>query len=425
MGSDALEFAVTDVETTGLFPGGHDRVIEIAVVRVTPDGTVLDEYCTLINPGRDVGPTHLHGIRAGDVLHAPTFGEVAGDLIALLSGAVFVAHNASFDLRFLRAEMTRAGYELPEFPALCTMRLAHLADPCLGSRRLCDLCDEFDVDPGTSHAARDDARATAGLLAACLRDLDGDVGRVLHRICATTDIPPHAAWPTVQVSGLAFERGEAAGRRAQSEGFIADLVRRLPPSGDAHADVLEYQAVLDRVLEDRRITPDEGKELEALAADIGLTRDEAREANEAYLLDMIRVALEDDVITEAEAADLADVQRLLGISDETFAKLERVAHEVPEREALLAADVPLRGQSVCFTGSMNCRVRGERATRGLALQLATEAGLVVKKNVSKKVGMLVLADPDSMSGKARRARKLGVRLVAEPVFWRMIGIAVE
>lgn len=61
------EFAVTDVETTGLFPQAHDRIIEIAIVRVDAEGNILDEFTSLVNPGRDIGTTHLHGITAGDV----------------------------------------------------------------------------------------------------------------------------------------------------------------------------------------------------------------------------------------------------------------------------------------------------------------------------------------------------------------------
>ena len=83
MGNDAVEFSVVDVETTGLFPGGHDRVIEIAVVRVRGDGAFVDEYCTLVNPERDVGPTHVHGIRTRDILEAPRFAEIAGDVLAV------------------------------------------------------------------------------------------------------------------------------------------------------------------------------------------------------------------------------------------------------------------------------------------------------------------------------------------------------
>jgi DNA polymerase III epsilon subunit-like protein len=63
---DIAEFAVVDVETTGLF---HriDRIIEIAVIRVDGNGNLVDEYVTLVNPNRDLGPTHIHGITAKEV----------------------------------------------------------------------------------------------------------------------------------------------------------------------------------------------------------------------------------------------------------------------------------------------------------------------------------------------------------------------
>ena len=65
-------FAVIDFETTGLFPGGHDRVVEVAVVHADPHGTITGRWDTLVNPGRDLGPQSIHRIRAADVLDAPT-----------------------------------------------------------------------------------------------------------------------------------------------------------------------------------------------------------------------------------------------------------------------------------------------------------------------------------------------------------------
>jgi exonuclease len=73
-------YAVVDVETTGLFPGRHDRVVEIGVVLADREGRQVDEWGTLVNPARDLGPQHIHGIRSSDVLCAPSFAEIAGDL---------------------------------------------------------------------------------------------------------------------------------------------------------------------------------------------------------------------------------------------------------------------------------------------------------------------------------------------------------
>jgi DNA polymerase-3 subunit epsilon len=114
-------FAVVDVETTGLHPS-TDRVVEVAVVQLNADAEVIAEFCTLINPRRDVGPTRLHGITAADVTNAPIFAVAAATLWELLSGRVLVAHNARFDARFLDAEFTRCGTRLPPPPLMCTMQ---------------------------------------------------------------------------------------------------------------------------------------------------------------------------------------------------------------------------------------------------------------------------------------------------------------
>jgi len=104
-----MKIAVIDVETTGLYPG-KDRVVEIAVVVVTPDGKRLGEFSTLVNPERDVGPTSVHGLTAQDVYSAPRFGELAGHLISVLDGTVAIAgHNVWFDQSFLKAEFERLG----------------------------------------------------------------------------------------------------------------------------------------------------------------------------------------------------------------------------------------------------------------------------------------------------------------------------
>ena len=79
------EFAVVDVETTGLFPEQHDRIIEIAVVRIDQSGKTLTEYATLVNPLRDIGPSYLHGITSRDVTNAPEFSEIAGDALHAIS----------------------------------------------------------------------------------------------------------------------------------------------------------------------------------------------------------------------------------------------------------------------------------------------------------------------------------------------------
>lgn len=159
---EETSFAVVDVETTGFSPINGDRIVEIAVVRVGIDTT--DEYVTLVNPLRDVGPAHIHGLTADDVASAPMFQEIVGDVLEFLDGAVLVAHNIRFDRDFLSAELSAAGVFLPAIPNLCTLELAYRLDPGLPNHRLATCCASAGLTYHASHSALGDARVEAKLL---------------------------------------------------------------------------------------------------------------------------------------------------------------------------------------------------------------------------------------------------------------------
>ncbi len=161
-------YAVVDTETTGFAARGRDRIVEIAVVHLDEHGAVTDEWCTLVNPARDLGPQHVHRISAAEVWHAPTFAELGGALAARLRNRVLVAHNLSFDARFLAAEFGRLGVEWPT-GGLCTMRLADQYLPHRGGRSLRACCDAAGVALVDAHSALHDAHAAAGLFAGYLR----------------------------------------------------------------------------------------------------------------------------------------------------------------------------------------------------------------------------------------------------------------
>lgn len=169
----ALEFAVVDVETTGGSWLHGDRVTEIAAVRVRGDGAVLDEYRTLVNPERPIPYeiTALTNITWDMVQCAPRFDDVVADVARALAGAVFVAHNASFDWRFVRAELDRAGRALSG-RTLCTVRLARKVVPEIPNRSLDALSYFFDVHNEARHRAYGDARATALIFRRLLDRLD-------------------------------------------------------------------------------------------------------------------------------------------------------------------------------------------------------------------------------------------------------------
>ena len=169
---EPLPFAVIDVETTGLRPR-HDRVIEIAVVRCAPDGRPTSEWSTLVDPGRDPGPTRVHGIAASDLLGAPTFADAITELQHHLSGAVIVAHNLAFDAAFIAHEFRRSGSEPHQGFGLCTLELARTSLPGDDGYSLAACARALGIAQPLAHRALADTRVTAGVLQALLQQLAG------------------------------------------------------------------------------------------------------------------------------------------------------------------------------------------------------------------------------------------------------------
>jgi DNA polymerase-3 subunit epsilon len=157
-----LAFAVVDVETTGGSPASGHRITEIAVVEVA-GGAVVDQYSTLVNPGRTILPmvTALTGISSGMVADAPFFEHVASEIADRLRDRVFVAHNAAFDHRFVHQELVEALGDAPSTPTLCTVQLARGLVPRLRRRNLDELAAHFGVRIHDRHRAHGDALATA------------------------------------------------------------------------------------------------------------------------------------------------------------------------------------------------------------------------------------------------------------------------
>ena len=161
-----LEYVVVDCETTGGSPGRGHRITEIAAIRVDRTGAVLDEFRSLVNPHRTIpgSVSRLTNITQGMVDEAPLFLDVATRVQQVLAGAVFVAHNAPFDLRFVQMEMKRGDLGAPKGRVLCTARLARKVMPQLRSRSLDSLIHYYGVYCEQRHRAYPDALATAEIL---------------------------------------------------------------------------------------------------------------------------------------------------------------------------------------------------------------------------------------------------------------------
>jgi DNA polymerase III subunit epsilon len=169
----ALRFAVVDVETTGGRPGHGDRITEIAIVRVQ-GGQILDVFETLVNPECPIPPiiSQITRITSDMVRHKPVFGAIANDVAARLAGHIFVAHNASFDWRFVSHELFRGTGQSLDGTSLCTVRLARKVLPQLPRRNLDAVARHYGVEipAHQRHRAAGDALATARILIALLKD---------------------------------------------------------------------------------------------------------------------------------------------------------------------------------------------------------------------------------------------------------------
>ncbi len=275
-------YAVVDFETTGLSPAYGHRVIEIGIVHVAPDGQVEESFETVVNPDRDLGPTHIHQLRGADMAGAPSFEDIAGTLVDRLRGRVLVAHNAPFEARFLHAEFDRIGVRSPfsdASRALCTMRLALEFLPGSG-RKLADCCSAYDIELTDAHEALADARATSQLLAAYMAT-SADRSRWDTWGATAAGL----TWPRVPSTGAGWlprRRGGAAVPRSR-----VDRATDRMPAVDGSGAAFQYAALLDAALADGLLSTSETAALEALARDSGLTSDQQRRLHQRYFDDLV------------------------------------------------------------------------------------------------------------------------------------------
>ena len=165
-------FAFLDVETTGLDPVSGDKICEIAVIK-TIDGQVADEFVTIVNPGRNISERaiSIHGITQVMVNRAPLFRDIAKDLLDFLNDTVIVAHNAKFDLEFLRSELKNLNQSLPENEVIDTLGIArrYYSFP---SNSLGKIARYIGLPIDEEHRALADVTTTKDIFEYFLKDLE-------------------------------------------------------------------------------------------------------------------------------------------------------------------------------------------------------------------------------------------------------------
>ncbi|MEZ0363659.1 DEDDh family exonuclease [Mycobacterium sp. pUA109] len=268
-------WAVVDVETSGFRPG-QARIISLAALALDADGRVEHSVVSLLNPGVDPGPTHVHGLTAAMLEDQPQFSDIVGDVIEVLNGRTLVAHNVAFDYAFLTAEAELVDAELPVDTVMCTVELARRLDLGLDNLRLETLAGHWGIAQTRAHDAFDDALVLSRVLDPALqraraRDVWLPVrpvarrrwpnGRVTHdelrplKMLASRMPCPYLN-PGRYVRGRPLVQGMRVALSAECSRTHEELVERILHAGLAYSDGVDPDTSLVVCNEPR---PDQGK----------------------------------------------------------------------------------------------------------------------------------------------------------------------
>ena len=380
----SAEFTALDITTTGLRPG---HVLEIGAVRVRADGTVLGEFSSLINPGWnvDTGPSHVHRITRRDLDDAPGFGEVLGGLLDLCRGSVLVAHNLPFVDAFLAAELARLRAGLPPLPAVSTLLPARQALR-LPNYQLATVAGALGVGDFPAYPALAKARVCACVVASLV---------TTHGFAfAERPAPPELPHYT---SAHPLPRRESV----PESSWLTELLMRVPSSahGDPGRDA--YRELLAVAITDQYVSPDEARELGALAVDAGIPWPELQQTHQRFVSAMRDIAEDDGVITGAEVRDLRRVADALGVPD-------------------VVADLRPNGQGHRPTRVL---VLGETAEADALRAAVLGAGIQLAQRLTGSVTQLVVGDDVSRrDARLARAADLGIGMTDVRSAWTALGL---
>ena len=403
-------FAVLDFETTGF--SRHDRVIEIGVVLLDANCRVERTWQTLVQPNRGFDNSDVHGITPTNLVGAPTFEHVARRFAEVLNGRVIVAHNASFEYKFLTNEFGRLGIELADGNWLLdTMVLARQFMPGQPVP-LKNVLTIMGIENRAAHTALADAEATAAVLQRFVQARPDivDYAEPLYFAPAQlaqlriSDVPllecnDVRAAGDVAAAGTAADStatGTAADQQTSEKQWLQELAQHVPRTRDEASD--KYIGFLVQAMVDGRLDMRELSKLHGIAAEHGLSADDVNMLHEQYLQQLIVQAWADSVVTEQERRWLISIAGELNIERNRVEDLVTSARKLELRP----------GDRVTFTGAMATpREVWEARARAAGL----DVGGVIKASV-----VLVASDVNTQSGKAKKARALGIPIVDEVTF---------
>jgi len=163
-------YVVVDIETTG-FSASSDKITEIGAVKIE-NGVITEEFSQLIDPGIPIPwrITEITGITSDMVDGKPTIEEALPLFFEFCTGCTIVAHNARFDMGFIKFNAARHGFDC-NFRILDTLAMARRVFPYLANHKLDTVARHLEVELLKHHRAADDARATAHIFLRCMEHL--------------------------------------------------------------------------------------------------------------------------------------------------------------------------------------------------------------------------------------------------------------
>lgn len=396
------KFAVVDFEATGL--SAADRIVEIGVVLLDNNLEVEQTWDTLVQPNREVPNSFVHKLTTADLEKAPTFEGISAKFASLLDGRTVVAHNASFEERFMRQEFSRLGVLWPNYDSWI-IDTAVLSENFLNKSQFQEVLAAAGIINKNPHQALSGAMATADLLK-WLADNDSDL--ILNNkglsICPS-GLP--ASQPELQRANL--HRTDTQKQRENV--WLSQLVKNLP---EATGESLKhYRALLLEVVSDKTITAEELDKLNTAAAADGIDAADIRSLHREIIRQLAIEARMDGVVTAREIKTLESIAKSLNVDAKVVDEMLEQVSESPLNEPLQLSP----GDRIALTGTTEVS-REEWNLR------ATAAGLVVGE-VAKNTKVLVASDPGSRNSKAQRARELNIPIVNETKFAALLNTLID
>lgn len=340
----------------------YEHLVEVAVITLTLAGEV-SEWHTLICPERDIHAESEHGLTSSDIAHAPSFQDIAGDLAEQIYGACVVGFGIANTLRIMTTDMYTAGIR-------SDLAENHIDIYNIFSKKGLAKAN-LPTEPDRSSPSLLQARTAMHLFIQFYEHID-ELGTP---VACSGSIPP--------TSGRVLHRGRNNWNQMNHRVSV---------------DLTSYIKLLQDIMEDGKIDPDEAEKMRKFEAEkFGMNSSAKITAKRAYIHNEIDKALEDEILDESEDIHLHNIARELHQGSDILDRRLRQfkMHEI-EIEPLS------HGTLVVRTGVLQSMNESDID------QILSEHGFNVHGNVNKKVQLIVAADLESNSSKARKAREYGI-----------------